>query len=143
MIRAGRKKTDEDIFLFSFQDKIPVRIKINSGHHARLDDAGGPNFGQQLYFCYKNQPVVLNQGGNAFNVNTATMYGNDAQLTECEVYKVEQSSQVSTEEKPWRNVLWTAEYVSTQVLVLFANCNLIYSYRNVICVVDEEQSSWK
>uniref|UniRef100_A0A8C1Q3T4 TLDc domain-containing protein n=1 Tax=Cyprinus carpio TaxID=7962 RepID=A0A8C1Q3T4_CYPCA len=95
-----------DIFLFSFQDKIPVRIKINSGHHARLDDAGGPNFGQQLYFCYKNQPVVLNQGGNAFNVNTATMYGNDAQLTECEVYKVEQSN---TEEKPWRNVLWTAE----------------------------------
>uniref|UniRef100_A0A8C2IN27 TLDc domain-containing protein n=1 Tax=Cyprinus carpio TaxID=7962 RepID=A0A8C2IN27_CYPCA len=107
--QSGQQITDEDIFLFSFQGKIPVCIKINSGHHARLDDAEVPNFGQQLYFCYKNQPVVYSLGGNAFSINTATMYGNDAQLTECEVYKVEQSSQVSTEEKPWRNVLWTAE----------------------------------
>uniref|UniRef100_A0A8C2AVA0 TLDc domain-containing protein n=2 Tax=Cyprinus carpio TaxID=7962 RepID=A0A8C2AVA0_CYPCA len=112
--RSGQYITDKEAFLFSFQGKIPVRIKINSGHHARLDDAGVPNFGQQLYFCYNNQPVVYNSGSNAFSVNTATMYGNDTQLTECEVYKVEKSvirkgSQVSTEEKPWRNVLWTAE----------------------------------
>uniref|UniRef100_A0A9J7Z7S9 TLDc domain-containing protein n=1 Tax=Cyprinus carpio carpio TaxID=630221 RepID=A0A9J7Z7S9_CYPCA len=107
--QSGQHITDEDTFIFSFQGKIPVCIKINSGYNARLDDAGGPNFGQQLYFCYNNQPVVYNSGGNAFSINTATMYGNDAQLSECEVYKVEQSSQVSTEEKPWRNVLWTAE----------------------------------
>uniref|UniRef100_A0A8C1H2H1 TLDc domain-containing protein n=1 Tax=Cyprinus carpio carpio TaxID=630221 RepID=A0A8C1H2H1_CYPCA len=112
--RSGQYITDKEAFLFSFQGKIPVRIKINSGHHARLDDAGVPSFGQQLYFCYNNQPVVNNSGSNAFSVNTATMYGNDTQLTECEVYKVEKSvirkgSQVSTEEKPWRNVLWTAE----------------------------------
>ncbi|KAK7136980.1 hypothetical protein R3I93_017143 [Phoxinus phoxinus] len=107
--QSGQHITDPDIFIFSFQGKIPVCIKMNSGHNARLDDAGAPNFGQQLYFCCNNQPVLLNQGGSAFTVDTATMYGNDAQLTECEVYKVEQSSQISVEEKPWRKVLWTAE----------------------------------
>lgn len=107
--QSAQQITDEDTFLFSIQGKIPVCIKINSGYNARYDDAGGPNFGQQLYFCYSNQPIVYHQGGNAFSLNTATMYGNDTQMSECEVYKVEQSSQVSTEEKPWRNVLWTAE----------------------------------
>ncbi|XP_067271952.1 interferon-induced protein 44-like isoform X2 [Pseudorasbora parva] len=107
--QSGQYIADEDIFLFSLQSKIPVCIKMNSGHNARLDDSGMPTFGQQFYFCYNNQPVVLNQGANAFSVNAATMYGNDTQLTECEVYKVEQRSQISAQEKPWRNVLWTAE----------------------------------
>ncbi len=58
--QSGQHITDEDTFLFSIQGKIPVCIKINSGYNARLDDGGGPNFGQQLYFCYSNQPVVYN-----------------------------------------------------------------------------------
>ncbi|KTG43385.1 hypothetical protein cypCar_00038541 [Cyprinus carpio] len=107
--QSGQYITDESTFLFSFQGKIPVCIKVNSGHYARVDDAEMPNFGQQLYFCYNNQPVVYNSGNNGFSLNPATMYGNDTRLTECEVYKVEQSSAVSTEQKPWRNVLWTAE----------------------------------
>ncbi|XP_039538268.1 interferon-induced protein 44-like isoform X2 [Pimephales promelas] len=109
--QSGQQITDPDIFLFSFQGNVPVCIKITSGYtgNARLDDTGGPNFGQQLYFCYSNQPLLLNQGGSIFSFNAAIMYGNDTQLTECEVYKVEQCSQISAEEKPWRNVLWTAE----------------------------------
>ncbi len=59
--RSGQHIIDREAFLFSFQGKIPVCIKMNSGHYARYDDAGGPNFGQQLYFCYKNQPVVKSQ----------------------------------------------------------------------------------
>uniref|UniRef100_A0A8C1M4I6 TLDc domain-containing protein n=1 Tax=Cyprinus carpio TaxID=7962 RepID=A0A8C1M4I6_CYPCA len=106
--QSGQYITDESTFLFSFQGKIPVCIKVNSGHYARVDDAGMPNFGQQLYFCYNNQPVVLNQRGNAFSVNTTTMYGNDTRLTECEVYKVKQMPQISARHKQWRNVLWTA-----------------------------------
>nr|XP_055073519.1 interferon-induced protein 44-like [Misgurnus anguillicaudatus]XP_055073520.1 interferon-induced protein 44-like [Misgurnus anguillicaudatus] len=106
--QSGQYVTDEDAFLFSFQGKVPVRIKVNSGHHARLDDSRGPNFGQQLHFCYNNQPTVYNQGGHAFNINTALMYGNDGNLIECEVFKIEQISQVSPEKKAWRNVVWTA-----------------------------------
>ncbi|XP_056303328.1 interferon-induced protein 44-like isoform X2 [Danio aesculapii] len=107
--QSGQYIADEDIFLFCFQGKIPVCIKLNSGYNARLDDTGVPSFGQQLYFCYNNQPMVYNQGVSAFTVNTAIMYGNDTQLSECEVYKVEQRTQVKFEVKPWRSVLWTAE----------------------------------
>ncbi|KAL0160364.1 hypothetical protein M9458_044089 [Cirrhinus mrigala] len=87
--QSGQYITDEDTFLFSFQGKIPVCIKINTGHYARIDDTGVPSFGQQLYFCYNNQAVVYNSGSSAFSL-TGTMYGNDTQLSECEVYKVEQ-----------------------------------------------------
>ncbi|KAL0160278.1 hypothetical protein M9458_044003 [Cirrhinus mrigala] len=103
--RSGREITDEEAFLFSFKSGTSSYIKINSGYNARYDDANGPNFGQQLYFCHNNQPVVYHQGGNAFSINTSSMYGNETQLSECEVYKPE----VSVEEKPWRNVLWTPE----------------------------------
>ncbi|XP_056112484.1 interferon-induced protein 44-like isoform X2 [Rhinichthys klamathensis goyatoka] len=119
--QSGRQITDEEAFLFSVEGEIPVCIKVNSGQYARLDDAGAPNFGQQLYFCYSNQPVVYHQGQNAygvykvrvnpFNFNPATLYGNDTQLNECEVYKVEQKKdpQISAKMKPWRNVQWTAK----------------------------------
>ncbi|XP_067252191.1 interferon-induced protein 44-like [Chanodichthys erythropterus] len=112
--QSGQHIRDVDAFLFSFQGNNPVCFNVSSGCNARLDNTGGPNFGQKLYFCYNNQPVVYDQSGqiydNAFTFSSATLYGNDTQLTECEVYKVEQrSTQVSIKEKPWRNVLWTAE----------------------------------
>ncbi|KAL0160355.1 hypothetical protein M9458_044080 [Cirrhinus mrigala] len=103
--RSGREITDEEAFLFSFKSGTSSYIKVNSGYDARYDDANGPNFGQQLYFCHNNQPVVYHQGGNAFSINTSSIYGNETQLSECEVYKPE----FSVEEKPWRNVLWTSE----------------------------------
>ncbi|XP_058617162.1 interferon-induced protein 44-like isoform X1 [Onychostoma macrolepis] len=99
--------TDKEAFLFSVQDEVPLCIRVNRGHYARLDDAGGPNFGQQLYFCYNNQPVVYHQGGNAFSFDSDTLYGDNTELIECEVYKVKHLLQVM--EKPWRNVLWTAD----------------------------------
>ncbi|XP_048020924.1 interferon-induced protein 44-like isoform X2 [Megalobrama amblycephala] len=114
--QSGRDIRDERAFLFSFQGvqhSNPLCIKINSGYTARYDDARVPNFGDQLYFCYNNQPVVYDQraGNNAFNFHPATVYGNDTQLTECEVYKVEQKKdpQISAKVKPWRNVEWTAK----------------------------------
>ncbi|XP_051979915.1 interferon-induced protein 44-like [Xyrauchen texanus] len=107
--QTGQHIADEDIFLFSFQGKIPVCIKPNSGHNARLDDSGVPNFGQQLYFCYNNQPSVYHHGGHSFSFKADTLYGNNAQLSECEVYKVKQVPQVRVEEKPWRNVQWSAK----------------------------------
>ncbi|XP_051549953.1 interferon-induced protein 44-like isoform X1 [Myxocyprinus asiaticus] len=105
--QSGQNITDKETFLFSFQGKIPVCIKVNSGHNARFDDSGVPNFGQQLYFCYNNQPSVYHQGGRSFNFNADTLYGNNTQLSECEVYKVKQVPQVRVEEKPWRNVQWS------------------------------------
>uniref|UniRef100_A0A672T1G5 TLDc domain-containing protein n=1 Tax=Sinocyclocheilus grahami TaxID=75366 RepID=A0A672T1G5_SINGR len=53
--------TDEEAFLFSFHGGAPLCIDVSCVHYARYDDVGGPNFGQQLYFCYNNQPRVYNQ----------------------------------------------------------------------------------
>ncbi|KAL0160356.1 hypothetical protein M9458_044081, partial [Cirrhinus mrigala] len=82
-----RQITDKKAFLFSFEDETLLCIKVKSGHNARFDDNKGPNFGQQLYFCYNNQPVVYHQRGNAFVFDAETLYGNDTELIECEVYK--------------------------------------------------------
>ncbi|XP_065101810.1 interferon-induced protein 44-like isoform X5 [Paramisgurnus dabryanus] len=107
--QSGQYVTDEEAFLFYFQGQNPVCIKVNMGCNARLDDAKGPSFGQQLHFCYNNQPTVYNQAGNAFTINTTLMYGNNTNLTECEVFKIEKMSQASAEEKPWRNIAWKDE----------------------------------
>ncbi|XP_073718339.1 interferon-induced protein 44-like [Misgurnus anguillicaudatus] len=107
--QSGQYVTDEDAFLFYYQGKIPVCVKVNSGQYARIDDSGWPNFGQYLHFCYNNQPTLLYQGGNAFTINATLMYGNDGNLTECEVFKIEKMSQASVEEKPWRNIAWKEE----------------------------------
>ncbi|XP_073699742.1 interferon-induced protein 44-like [Garra rufa] len=113
--QSGRYITDEKTFIFSFQGGAPVCFNIMSGGNARYDDAGGPNFGEQLHFCYNNQAIVYDigdafyRGNNAFNYGSTTLYGNDNQLSECEVYKVEQIPQISVKVKPWRNVLWTAK----------------------------------
>ncbi|KAA0712183.1 Interferon-induced protein 44-like [Triplophysa tibetana] len=106
--QSGQHITDDKAFLFNVTDGgNPITIKVNSGRNARLDDSGGPNFGQQLFFCYNNQESIYYQAirQGSFSLNTTTLYGNDTQLSECEVYKVTQAvSQV--EDKSWRNVLW-------------------------------------
>ncbi|XP_056613877.1 interferon-induced protein 44-like isoform X2 [Triplophysa dalaica] len=112
--QSGQNVIDEEAFVFYFQGKIPVCVKINSGQNTRVD-TGGPSFGE-FYFCHNDQPVLYNhgsilykQGSNVHTINATTMYGNDVHLNECEVYKIEQIPPVSVEEKPWRNVPWTTE----------------------------------
>jgi len=96
--QSGKEITDGEAFLFSLRHGTPVRIKVNS-YITRLDDTGGPNFGQQLYFCYRNKPVVYHNTDNLFfflnePINTLKLYGNVTQLTECEVYRVNQSKSI-------------------------------------------------
>ncbi|XP_003201084.1 interferon-induced protein 44-like isoform X1 [Danio rerio] len=110
--QSGKEIADKEAFLFSFRSGNLLCIKVKSGYNARCDDAGMPNFGQQLYFCYNNQPVVIYQHKDCYRqfiFNPDTLYGNNNQLTECEVYQIKQTLQVSFKEKPWRNILWTAE----------------------------------
>ncbi|XP_073700888.1 interferon-induced protein 44-like [Garra rufa] len=111
--QSGEQIRDDHAFLFSVHDGgAPLCIKVRSGYCARCDDAGVPNFGEQLYFCYNNHPLVKNVykfRSEAFDFNPNTLYRDDTWLSECEVYKVEQNHQVTAEEKPWRNILWTAE----------------------------------
>ncbi|XP_073700479.1 interferon-induced protein 44-like [Garra rufa] len=108
--QSGQQIKDKEAFLFSIQHGTPLCIRVKSGRYARNDDAGMPNFGEQLYFCYKNQPVVQEifaYDAVSFNFNSAKLYGDNNELTECEVYKVKQILQVSVKEKPWRNIVST------------------------------------
>ncbi len=74
--RSGQYVTDQEAFLFSIHGKIPTCIKVNSGCNARYDDAKGPNFGKQLYFCYNNQPAVYSQERNEHHFKAVvTMIG--------------------------------------------------------------------
>ncbi|KAL0160353.1 hypothetical protein M9458_044078 [Cirrhinus mrigala] len=95
--QKGQQITDKEAFLFSIRDGAPLFIKVNSGCCARSDDAGMPNFGQQLYFCYENQPVVEKRRGNSFSFTSEKLYGDTSELTECEVYKVKQSKSIIRE----------------------------------------------
>ncbi|XP_056303331.1 interferon-induced protein 44-like [Danio aesculapii] len=57
-----------------------------------------------------NLLCLIKDAMKAFNFNSSTLYGNDYALTECEVYKVKQTESTLLDcQKPWRNVLWTAE----------------------------------
>ncbi|XP_055073505.2 interferon-induced protein 44-like [Misgurnus anguillicaudatus] len=113
---------DSEAFLFYFPTHggNPVSIKITPGYNVRNDNSNGPSFGQELYFMYNNQPYLYDERqmgyrDHTFNYDAFTLYGNDAQLCECEVYKVNkivnppvpQVTAGPVKEKPWRNILWT------------------------------------
>ncbi|XP_073718016.1 interferon-induced protein 44-like isoform X5 [Misgurnus anguillicaudatus] len=112
---------DSEAFLFYFPTHggNPVTIKINHGF-VRIDDSNGPSFGRELYFMHKNQPYLYDERQTGyrlgtFNYDAVTLYGNNTQLCECEVYKVKkivnptvpQVTAGPVKEKPWRNILWT------------------------------------
>ncbi|XP_057181027.1 interferon-induced protein 44-like [Triplophysa rosa] len=123
--QSGGYITDDKAFLFNVPKHggNPITIKVKSGCHARLDDSGVPNFGQQLFFCYNNRPCLSDNSQmglgsntycntnmyNTFKFNAKTLYGNDTQLAECEVYKVSHQKKNQVTEKQWRNVWWTVE----------------------------------
>ncbi|TRZ02815.1 hypothetical protein DNTS_026425 [Danionella cerebrum] len=109
---------DDKAFLFSFQGDVPLCIKPHTNkplhpvfRSRSLVNNGASTFGQQLIFCYNNQPLVYNQNTNSvFNINPATLYGNDTNLIECEVYKVEPKKDAQNHDakiKPWRTVQWS------------------------------------
>ena len=90
--QTGVNVVDEKAFLFSLdgreQNPEPYRVKSVTGQASFTDGATGPNFGS-LIFLYNNTATVHSIPGNFFNFDPLKMHGNDLQLTECEVYRVE------------------------------------------------------
>uniref|UniRef100_A0A3Q3RTJ3 TLDc domain-containing protein n=1 Tax=Mastacembelus armatus TaxID=205130 RepID=A0A3Q3RTJ3_9TELE len=83
-------------FVFGGYTKQPFSQSGNSG----------PYFGEALVLVYGNQSVVHSNTGNYYNFSATDMHGNDLQLTECEVYQVEETPEF---EKPWRPMVWESE----------------------------------
>ncbi|XP_026063035.1 interferon-induced protein 44-like [Carassius auratus] len=98
---------DDKAFLFSFNDKEikedPLRVFSGNPQFSFTDN--GPNF-QSLVFLYSNSPTVYSNPGT-YRFDPLKMHGNNLQLTECEVYRVEDCGGLM--EKPWRNVQWNSE----------------------------------
>lgn len=98
---------DDKAFLFSFNDKEvkedPLRVLSGNPQYAFTDN--GPNF-DSLVFLYNNTAAVYSNPGT-YQFDPLLMHGNDLQLQECEVYRVEDFGELM--EKPWRNVQWNSE----------------------------------
>uniref|UniRef100_A0A8C2HQB5 TLDc domain-containing protein n=1 Tax=Cyprinus carpio TaxID=7962 RepID=A0A8C2HQB5_CYPCA len=105
--QTNQNVVDDKAFLFSFNDKEmkedPMRVLSGNPQFAFTDT--GPNFGS-LVFLYNNSASVYSNPG-AYQFDPQQMHGNDLQLTECEVYRVEDYGALM--EKPWRNVQWNSE----------------------------------
>ncbi|XP_038157877.1 interferon-induced protein 44-like isoform X3 [Cyprinodon tularosa] len=95
---------DDQAFLFGFSGGKLRRYPVTSAPHAVIMVGNsGPYFGNALAFFNGNKPVIYSNQGGYYNFNAAEMHGNDLNLTECEVYQVEEFTEF---EKPWRTVIW-------------------------------------
>ncbi|KAG7487856.1 hypothetical protein MATL_G00027720 [Megalops atlanticus] len=102
--QTGQNVYDDKAFLFSIRDRNIIRVQATNPQYAFTDaNNAGPNFAGDLIFLYQNTAAVYSNPGNYYNFNAAEMHGNDLQLTECEVYRVEEHDLL---DKPWRNIEW-------------------------------------
>lgn len=89
--QAGRNVMDDKAFLFSFNDKqlqqAPLRVFCKKTNYAFTDN--GPNFGSLIFLDNNTATVYSNPIAGTYQFNAFQMHGNDLNLTECEVYRVE------------------------------------------------------
>lgn len=102
--QSGQYVNDQTAFLFTFSgDKLTKYPTANSSYAVRMISNSGPYFGEDLILIHKNQQVVYSNPGNYYNFFAAEMHSNNLQLLECEVYQVEETTEL---EKPWRPMVW-------------------------------------
>ncbi|XP_037553883.1 interferon-induced protein 44 [Nematolebias whitei] len=105
--QTGKYVNDDQAFLFTFNGETLLKYPvINAPYAVQMVANSGPYFGNALGFFNGNNPVVYSNPGGYFNFNAAEMHGNDLNLTECEVYQVEETTEL---EKPWRTVIWESK----------------------------------
>uniref|UniRef100_A0A3P9KYF8 TLDc domain-containing protein n=1 Tax=Oryzias latipes TaxID=8090 RepID=A0A3P9KYF8_ORYLA len=111
--QSGQYVNDNQAFLFSFSgeklNKYPV---TNAPYAVKMVSTCGPYFGEALVLANGNQPIVYSNPGNYYNFNAAELHGNDLNMTECEVYQVEETVEL---EKPWRVAIWESKRKSEQM----------------------------
>ncbi|XP_074524450.1 interferon-induced protein 44-like isoform X3 [Halichoeres trimaculatus] len=105
--QSGQYVHDDQAFLFTFKKEKLLRYPVTNPTNAiRMVGKSGPYFGEDLALISGSQPVVYNKPGSFYNFNAAEMHGNDLNLTECEVYQVEDTTEL---ENPWRSINWESE----------------------------------
>ncbi|XP_073331980.1 interferon-induced protein 44-like isoform X2 [Pagrus major] len=108
--QSGGYTYDDQAFLFTFSGEKLLKYPVTVPTYAvKMYSHSGPYFGEALILVNGNQPVVYNNPGRyyrLYNFSAAEMHGNDLNLTECEVYQVEETTEL---EKPWRTIIWESE----------------------------------
>ncbi|KAJ8000248.1 hypothetical protein DPEC_G00202870 [Dallia pectoralis] len=106
--QTGHAVNDDKAFLYCITtgDEKPFSVSSANGQYGFTNTNTGPNFGT-LVFLFDNTATVQYNADNGYNFDAVQMLGNNLQLSECEVYRVEGIGSFLT--KPWRNMLWTSE----------------------------------
>ncbi|KAG2461691.1 IF44L protein, partial [Polypterus senegalus] len=92
--QTGGYLADEKAFLFSFKraepQTKPLHIAVTNAANAFYDAANsGPNFGTNLVFLNNDGATIVSNPGDVYAFDGLALCGNDLNLTECEVYRVE------------------------------------------------------
>uniref|UniRef100_A0A3Q3R355 TLDc domain-containing protein n=1 Tax=Monopterus albus TaxID=43700 RepID=A0A3Q3R355_MONAL len=104
---SGQYAHDDRAFLFTFSGEKLIKYPVATpGNAVRMIANAGPYFGEALVLVNGSKAVVHSNPGQYYNFPPAEMHGNNLNLTECEVYEVEETTEL---EKPWRTVIWEPE----------------------------------
>ncbi|KAM9385550.1 interferon-induced protein 44-like [Pholidichthys leucotaenia] len=102
--QSGQYMQDDQAFLFTFKGEQLLKYSVNNSPYAvKMVVNSGPYFGEDFALVIGSKPAAYSYPGNYYNFTAADMHGNDLNLTECEVYQVEETTEL---EKPWRTVIW-------------------------------------
>ncbi|XP_049911844.1 interferon-induced protein 44-like isoform X3 [Epinephelus moara] len=107
--QSGQFVRDDQAFLFTFSGERLLKYPVapaNPGYAVKMIANCGPYFGEALVLVNGSKAVVYSSPGNYYNFNAAEMHGNDLNLTECEVYEVEETTEL---ERPWRTINWESQ----------------------------------
>ncbi|XP_047442387.1 interferon-induced protein 44-like isoform X1 [Mugil cephalus] len=105
--KSGQFVRDDQAFLFTFSGEMFLKYPVTQPVYAvKMMSNSGPYFGEDLALSNGNKATVYSNPGNYYNFNAAEMHGNDLNLTECEVYQVEETTEL---ERPWRTIIWESK----------------------------------
>ncbi|KAM8746458.1 interferon-induced protein 44-like isoform 1-T2 [Acanthopagrus schlegelii] len=111
--QSGQFVYDDQAFLFTFRGEKLLRYPVTAPAFAvKMINNDGPHFGDALVLVHGSKPVVFNNPGKFYNFTVRKMHENDLNLTECEVYQVEETKEL---ERPWRTVIWESD-VRTELM---------------------------
>ncbi|XP_054459159.1 interferon-induced protein 44-like [Anoplopoma fimbria] len=105
--QSGQYVHDDEAFLFTLNGEKLLKYPVTTPANAvRMMSTSGPYFGEAFVLVTGGKATVLSNPGNHYNFNAEEMHGDDLNLTECEVYEVEETTEL---ERPWRPINWESE----------------------------------
>ncbi|XP_067892759.1 interferon-induced protein 44-like isoform X2 [Heterodontus francisci] len=98
---------DNQAFLFRLTPSVlggkSLKFAVKPDATAVVNNSdNGPNFGNSLLFLLNDNTLTCNLG-QSYSFDKSELFGNDVNLVECEVYRVEELR------TPWRNITWTTK----------------------------------